>query len=80
MNRRNGYGHRDFDTRIGTADVAIPELRSARYLPEWLLERRRRAEQVMISVVANSSYLLGVSTRRVESLVQQPGVTSLTSR
>lgn len=54
VNRRNGYRHRDFDTRTGTIDVAIPKLRTGTYFPEWLLERRRRAEQAMISVVATS--------------------------
>ncbi len=76
VNRRNGYRHRDFDTRAGTIDVAIPKLRQGTYFPEWLLERRRRAEQAMISVVA-TSYLLGVSTRRMEGLVAQLGITSL---
>ena len=76
VNRRNGYRHRDFDTRTGTIDVAIPKLRQGTYFPEWLLERRRRAEQAMISVVA-TSYLLGVSTRRVEALVAQLGITSM---
>jgi len=76
VNRRNGYRHRDFDTRAGTIDVAIPKLRQGTYFPEWLLERRRRAEQAMISVVA-TSYLLGVSTRRMEGLVQQLGITSM---
>ena len=28
VNQRNGYRHRDFDTRAGTLDVAIPKLRS----------------------------------------------------
>jgi hypothetical protein len=41
VNTRNGYRHRDFDTRTGTIDVAIPKLRSGSYFPEWLLERRR---------------------------------------
>ena len=44
-NVRNGYRHRDFDTRAGTLDVAIPKLRSGSYFPDWLLERRRRAER-----------------------------------
>ena len=39
VNRRNGYRHRDFDTRAGTLDVAIPKLRQGSYFPEWLLER-----------------------------------------
>ena len=40
VNSRNGYRHRDFDTRVGTLDVAIPKLRTGSYFPEWLLERR----------------------------------------
>ena len=42
-NRRNGYRHRDFDTRAGTVDVAIPKLRQGSYFPDWLLTRRKRA-------------------------------------
>jgi hypothetical protein len=44
VNVRNGYRHRDFDTRAGTLGVAVPKLRSGSYIPDWLLERRRRAE------------------------------------
>src|SRR3954465_14915622 len=42
-NVRNGYRPREFDTRAGTLEVAIPKLRSGSYFPDWLLERRRRA-------------------------------------
>ena len=73
-NTRNGYRHRDFDTRAGTLDVAIPKLRSGSYFPDWLLERRRRAERALTTVVA-TCYLLGVSTRRMEKLVQSLGIT-----
>ena len=69
VNRRNGYRHRDFDTRAGSIDVAIPKLRQGSYFPEWLLERRKRAERALTSVVA-TCYLLGVSTRRMDKLVQ----------
>ena len=75
-NRRNGYRHRDLDTRIGTMDVAVPKLREGSYFPEWLLERRRRAEAALTSVVA-TCYLLGVSTRRMDRLVQSLGITGL---
>ena len=76
VNRRNGYRHRDFDTRVGTVDVAIPKLRQGSYFPEWLLEHRKRAERALTSVVA-TCYLLGVSTRRMDKLVASLGITSL---
>lgn len=76
VNSRNGYRHRDFDTRAGTLDVAIPKLRQGTYFPDWLLERRRRAEAALTSVVA-TCYLLGVSTRRMEKLVESLGITRL---
>ena len=44
-NVRNGYRQREFDTRAGTLEVAIPKLRAGSYFPDWLLERRRRAER-----------------------------------
>lgn len=56
---RNGYRHREWDSRADTIEVAIPKLRSGSYFPDWLLERRRRAEASLVSVVA-TSYLLGV--------------------
>ena len=76
VNSRNGSRHRDFDTRTGTLDVAIPKLRTGSYFPDWLLERRRRAEAALTSVVA-TCYLLGVSTRRMEKLVESLGITRL---
>jgi len=76
LTQRNGYRHRDLDLRTGTIDVAIPKLRSGSYFPDWLLERRKRAESALISVVA-TCYLLGVSTRRMDKLVQSLGITSL---
>jgi putative transposase len=75
-NRRNGYRSREWDTRAGTIELAIPKLREGSYFPDWLLERRRRAERALISVVA-TSYLLGVSTRRMEKLVETLGITRL---
>ena len=74
--QRNGYRHRDLDTRVGTVDVAIPKLRSGTYFPEWLLERRKRAESALITVVADC-YLAGVSTRRMDKLVKTLGVNAL---
>src|SRR3954470_2159742 len=75
-NHRNGYRVREFDTRAGTLEVAIPKLRSGSYFPDWLLERRRRAERALTTVVA-TCYLLGVSTRRMEKLGERLGITRL---
>ena len=75
-NRRNGYRERRWDTRVGTIPLGIPRLREGTYFPEWLLERRRRAEQALTSVVAES-YVLGVSTRRVDQLVQSMGLSGI---
>jgi putative transposase len=75
-NQRNGYRYRQFDTRAGTLDLAIPKLRQGSYFPEWLLERRKRAERALTTVVA-TCYLLGVSTRRMDKLVGSLGITSL---
>src|SRR4051812_10947899 len=75
-NVRNGYRPREFDTRAGTLQVAIPKLRAGSYFPDWLLERRRRAERALTTVVA-TCYLLGVSTRRMEKLVESLGITRL---
>ena len=76
VNSRNGYRTRELDTRVGTIDVAIPKLRSGTYFPEWLLERRKRSEAAMITVVADA-YLAGVSTRRMDKLVKTLGIHSL---
>lgn len=76
VNSRNGYRHRDLDTRVGTLDLAVPKLRQGSLYPDWLLERRKRAERALTSVVA-TCYLLGVSTRRMDKLVQTLGITGL---
>ena len=72
-NSRNGYRERRWDTRAGTMDLAIPKLREGSYFPDWLLERRRRAESALIAVVAEC-YVTGVSTRRVDKLVKTLGI------
>ena len=73
VNRRNGYRERGWDTRVGTIELALPKLRAGSYFPDWLLQSRRRAEQALVSVIADC-YLAGVSTRRVEKLVRQLGI------
>jgi putative transposase len=76
VNRRNGYRPRRLDTRVGTMELAIPKLRQGSYFPDWLLEPRRRAERALVAVVAEC-YVRGVSTRRVEGLVETLGIQSL---
>src|SRR5438045_4234829 len=73
VNRGNGYRERDWDTRVGSIELVVPKLRGGSYFTDWLLVPRRRAEQAFVSVIAGA-YLAGVSTRRVEKLVQQLGV------
>jgi putative transposase len=75
VNSRNGYRRREWDTRAGTIELAIPKLRQGSYFPGFL-EHRRRAERALASVVA-TSHLLGVSTRRVEKLAASLGVVGL---
>jgi putative transposase len=76
QNTRNGYRCRGWDTRAGSIELAISKLRQGSYFPDWLLERRRRAEAALVTVVATSC-LLGVSTRRMEKLVETLGITRL---
>jgi putative transposase len=76
VNRRNGYRMRRWDTRTGSIDLRIPKLRQGSYFPEWLLDARRRSERAFIQVVSEA-YVRGVSTRRVEGLVEALGVASL---
>ena len=73
--QRNGVRHRPWDTRVGTVDLAIPKLRTGSYFPSWL-EPRRRGEQALVAVVAEA-YLRGVSTRKMEAVVQAMGIAGL---
>ena len=75
LTNRNGYRERRWDTRVGTLDLAIPRVRDGSYFPS-LLEPRRRAERALLAVV-QEAYVLGVSTRRVEDLVEALGIASL---
>jgi len=76
VNRRNGYRSRRWDTRTGSIDLKIPKLRTGSYFPDWLLDARTRSERAFIQVVTEA-YVRGVSTRRVEGLVETLGITSL---
>lgn len=73
--QRNGYRYRDWDTRVGTIELAIPKLRRGSFMPS-ILEPRRRAEQALVAVV-QEAYVNGVSTRKVDRLVEQLGLHGL---
>jgi putative transposase len=69
---RNGYRPRRWDTRVGELELAIPRLRTGSYFPSFL-EPRRRAEQALVAVV-QEAYVNGISTRKVDRLVEQLGL------
>ncbi|WP_206920176.1 IS256 family transposase, partial [Alicyclobacillus suci] len=71
-NSRNGYREREWDTRVGTIDLQIPKLRKGSYFPS-ILEPRRKAEKALLSVV-QEAYVHGVSTRKVDELVESMGI------
>src|SRR3954466_14946923 len=90
INQRNGYRQRQFDTRTGSLDLAIPKLRHGSYFPDWLLERRKRAERALttggatcyppgggLATVVAPCYLVGVSTRRMDRRVETLGIPGL---
>ena len=70
--QRNGYRQRRWDTRVGELELAIPKLRTGSYFPSFL-EPRRRAEQALVAVV-QEAYVNGISTRKVDRLVEQLGL------
>jgi putative transposase len=72
LTHRNGYRPRTWDTRVGEIELAIPKLRQGSYFPSFL-EPRRRAEQALVAVV-QEAYVNGVSTRKVDRLVEQLGL------
>lgn len=76
VNHRNGYRGRRWDTRVGTIDLRIPKLRKGTYFPDFLLEPRRQSERALVNVIAES-YVNGVSTRRMEKLVEAMGIVGI---
>jgi transposase-like protein len=73
---RNGYRPRAWETRVGEIDLLIPRKRQGSYFPSFL-EPRRRSEQAIVAVVLEA-YVNGVSTRKVDRLVEQLGVEGMT--
>jgi putative transposase len=75
VNHRNGYRERVLETRLGTLDLKIPKLRSGSYFPSFL-EPRKASEQALVAVV-QEAYVKGISTRKVDDLVQALGMTGI---
>jgi transposase-like protein len=69
---RNGYRARRWDTRAGEVELQIPKIRQGSYFPSFL-QPRKRSEQALVSVV-QQAYVCGVSTRRVDQLVESLGL------
>ncbi|MCC7024341.1 MAG: IS256 family transposase [Thermomicrobiales bacterium] len=72
LTQRNGYRPRRWDTRAGEIELQIPKLRRGSYFPSFL-EPRKRSEQALLNVV-QQAYVCGVSTRRVDQLVESLGL------
>jgi putative transposase len=72
LTNRNGYRARSWSTRAGEIELAIPKLRRGSYFPSFL-EPRRRSEQALVSVV-QEAYVAGVSTRKVDQVVESLGL------
>src|SRR5213592_3476041 len=75
LNYRNGYRDRTFDTRLGPLSLRIPKLRQGSYFPPFL-EPRKTAEKALVSVI-QEAWIGGVSTRRVDDLVQAMGLSGI---
>jgi transposase-like protein len=74
-NQRNGYRKRKWETRVGEVELGIPKLRKGSFFP-GLLEPRKRSEQALLAVV-QQAYIQGVSTRKVDALIQSLGLSGI---
>jgi putative transposase len=75
VNQRNGYRERTLQTRLGALELKIPRLRAGSYLPSFL-EARKASERALVAVV-QEAYVKGISTRKVDDLVQAMGMTGI---
>src|SRR5215831_9169448 len=72
---RNGYRERSLDTRLGSLQLRIPKLRQGSYFPPFL-EPRKTSEKALVAVI-QEAWVSGVSTRRVDDLVQAMGLSGI---
>ena len=75
LNYRNGYRDRTLDTRLGTMALRVPKLRQGSYFPPFL-EPRKMSEKALVAVI-QEAWIGGVSTRRVDDLVQAMGLSGI---
>jgi len=75
--QRNGFRERAFETRLGTLDLKIPKLRKGSYFPGFL-EPRRTGERALVAVI-QEAWIQGVSTRKVDDLVQAMGISQVSA-
>jgi len=75
VTQRNGYRERPYETRVGELTLQVPKLREGSYFPSFL-EPRRKTEKALLAVV-QSAYVEGVSTRKVDTLMQSLGLTGI---
>jgi putative transposase len=75
LTQRNGYRDRSRDTRLGTLNLRIPKLRQGSYFPPFL-EARKTSEKALVAVI-QEAWIGGVSTRRVDELVQAMGLSGI---
>jgi transposase-like protein len=75
LNYRNGFRDRSFDTRLGSLQLRIPKLRQGSYFPPFL-EPRKTSEKALVAVI-QEAWIGGVSTRRVDELVQAMGLSGI---
>ena len=73
--QRNGYRDRSWDTRVGSIELKVPRVRDGSFYPV-MLDPRKRAERALVAVV-QEAYVQGVSTRRVDDLVQALGMNGI---
>ncbi|WP_369425528.1 IS256 family transposase [Methanothrix sp.] len=74
---RNGYKERSLKTRVGEITLKKPQFREMPFETR-VFERYSRVERALISAVAES-YIQGVSTRRIKSVVSQLGLEYLSA-
>src|SRR5215217_2884078 len=72
LNWRNGYRERTLDTRLGSLQLRVPKLRQGSYFPPFL-EARKTSEKALVAVI-QEAWIAGVSTRKVDDLVQAMGL------